>query len=152
MNGLQFYKERFASLSVKVTKGLMAPHKAVMLLTIMDLIRDGSITENKIFASEELKASFVIHWDELIGFSLTYSCSPWTPYWHMGKECFWHFRLKDGFQGDVESIVPRGKTASIGRIRRSIDYASLDDELFQLLTIESNRLELAKVLQKVFLN
>lgn len=33
------YVERLRNLSVKITKGVKAPHKAVMLITIIDFIK-----------------------------------------------------------------------------------------------------------------
>lgn len=139
MNHPSFYKyERLMrSLSVKITKGIKAPHKAIMLITIIDNISQGKIQSNKIDLSDELAKSFRAKWKCNIEGNKTfsmYSCAPWTPFWHLKKETFWHFRPKSN-SSNIEKLVGPGETASIGKMRNNIDYAYLDNELYELLLV-----------------
>lgn len=123
------------NLSVKVTHGVMAPHKAIMLISIIDLIKSNKITSNIIPADDLLAEAFKKNWNHFVANRKEFShfkCSIWTPYWHMKNETFWHFRtIQHNF--NVDSLVPAGQTASIGAIRSHIQYAFLDVALYELL-------------------
>ena len=141
------------NLNVKLTNGIKAPHKAIMLISIMDLIKDRKITSNKIFADELLAESFQINWNKYVSDKSIFShfkCSIWTPFWHMKYEPFWHFHpLIRGF--NVDTLVPPGQTASIGIIRDHILYSYLDNDLFELLQDSEYREKMREILIETFI-
>ena len=49
------YINQFSSLHVNKQRGQIAPHKAMLLLSVMDLVANGSINSNKIEFSEKLE-------------------------------------------------------------------------------------------------
>lgn len=128
------YAKMMRNLSVKVTKGIKAPHKAIMLISIMDLIKDGTIKSNKIFIEDVIADTFRKNWDIFISGEKRFSffvCSPWTPFWHLKKDGFWHFSPRNTLI-DVENLAPRGQTASVGKMRSEIQFAYFDSNLFAL--------------------
>lgn len=106
----------FKSLSVKITNGQRRPNKAIMLLSVIDLIRCGYLTENKIYIDDAISEAFHKNWKM---FLYDTSSSPWTPFWHMKREPFWHFMPKHS-QKEIEGIARPGETAPIGKMKRSI--------------------------------
>lgn len=136
------------NLSVKVTNGVMAPHKAIMLISIIDLIQFNKITSNIIPADAILAETFKKNWNQYVANKKRFSqfkCSIWTPYWHMKNETFWHFHPIDN-SFNVDSLVPAGQTASIGAIRSHIQYAYFDSDLYELLQDENSRETLREIL------
>lgn len=144
----QKYEKLIKGLSVKITKGIKAPHKAIMLITIIDCISKGNIHTNRIELADELASEFRNKWNYYIAgnknFSI-YSCAPWTPFWHLKKEPFWHFYLRSNCS-NVDNIVAPGETASIGKMRTNIEYAYLDNELFSLLSNATTRNQIKQTL------
>ena len=156
MNNILFdkYAAIMRNLSVKITKGIKAPHKAIMLITIMDFIKDGKICSNKIYISDEIAIAFKRNWDVLIRNNNTFSafvCSPWTPFWHLKKDGFWHFYPLNSLL-EIENLVPKGQTASIGKMRSAIEYAYLDVDLFEMLQDSFYRNKISEILFDVYVN
>lgn len=126
------YIDQFSNLNVHVSFGKYAPHKPVMLLTIISLIDSGEIWQNAIRPTDKLRTIFEAFWMNHVHDNTNYDIAPWTPFWHLKNEPFWHFKPKvAGF--DVDSLAAPGKTATIGSIRDNIEYAYLDQDLFELL-------------------
>lgn len=63
----QNYIYLFQNLHVNKRKGKRAPHKAVMLISVMDLIGEGVINTNQIEFSEELESRFKRNWQRYVG-------------------------------------------------------------------------------------
>ncbi len=144
----------FRNLNVKISKGIMAPHKAILLISIMELINGKRIPSNKIYLENELAITFKNNWEIFVKDNSVfnhYKCSPWTPFWHMKTEPFWHFKYYNGQIVEDGCIVDKGKTASIGQMRAYIEYAYLDTQLFELVQNPSSYHELRKVLLNTFI-
>lgn len=63
MNNLRFYCEKFSKLKVSNSrKRGNAQYKPILLLTVIDLIMSGVITNNQIFVSDELIQAFNKYW------------------------------------------------------------------------------------------
>lgn len=147
---LSTYIQQFATLHVHVEGGNVAPHKPIMLLAIIRLISSGKILNNKILANDKLKDEFDALWQRHVLEDSTYKPAVWTPYWHLKNEPFWHFKpLTVGF--NVDSLVAPGQTASIGKIQENIEYAYLDETLYNLLQSENNRYLLSRLLIETYL-
>ena len=131
-NELAKYIDLFSNLNVHVSFGQHAPHKPIMLLTVISLIDSGEIWQNVIQPTDKLKTIFEALWVNYGHDNTTYDIAPWTPFWHLKNEPFWHFKpKKDGF--DIDSLTAPGQTAKIGDIHDNLEYAYLDQELFELL-------------------
>lgn len=92
MSDINHYIEAFSNLHTAKIKGHKAPHKAVLLLAIIDLIEDGVISDPCIKLSEELINKFGDIWQRYIGNSTIFHPEISKPYFHMQHESFWSNR------------------------------------------------------------
>lgn len=145
------YIDQFANLNVLIRNGVSAPHKPILLLTIISLIESGDIWENAIRPTDKVRAIFEALWMNHVHKESPFAIAPWTPFWHLKNEPFWHFKPKKlGF--DIDNLVGPGQTASIGQIRDNIDYAYLDTELFEILQDKEFRVILQRQLIETYLS
>ena len=89
MSDINHYIEAFSNLHTAKIKGHKAPHKAVLLLAIIDLIEEGVISDPCIKLSEELINKFGDIWQRYIGSSTIFHPEISKPYFHMQHEPFW---------------------------------------------------------------
>ncbi|WP_309232613.1 hypothetical protein [Cylindrospermum sp. FACHB-282] len=89
MNNLREYCQRFSQLNVSSSrKRGSAQHKPILLLSVIDLIAQGIITNNKIPVSDDLIQTFDKYWN-LIG-SQSYKGGLHYPFFHLQNEGFWY--------------------------------------------------------------
>lgn len=80
---LSCYVVLFTSLNTAKRMGKTAPHKAVMLVSIIDMIQVGLIKENEFYFTEVLQRSFSLNWKRYVGDSLLFKPVAATPFWHL---------------------------------------------------------------------
>lgn len=146
-SSLTAYKNAFSHLHVKIEGGRRFPNKAILLISIMELVRCGYILNNQINLDDTIRVSFDYNWRMYIG---TEPPTVWTPFWHMKKEPFWHFKPLHSLDA-VEKLARTGETASIGKMKREIEYAYLDEVLFDIIQSQMGRSELLAVLKENYL-
>ena len=135
---MKTYIQLFTNLHTNTQKGVKAPHKAIMLLSVIDLVEYGVITSNKIEFSERLEKQFQHNWSRYIGLSNVFQPRVGTPFWHLHYEPFWKLVP---YEGGDEAIAMwlQGNPYSPGTTRKHIRYAEVDQDLFNLLQDETNR-------------
>jgi putative restriction endonuclease len=128
---LAYYCNCFANLNVSKTKERgTANHKPILILSVLELITQQSIVENQIFISNELIETFKQYWSIIVtGFSYTDALH--YPFVHLQRDGFWKVKFKDTYEGE------RIKTTN--KLKEKVEYAYLDDELFDLLQDSFNR-------------
>jgi len=147
---LATYVAQFMTLKNNAHSGEIAPHKPIMLMTIMSLIDKGIITKNQITPSAELAQEFKEMWDKYIPNDSHYTAAVWTPFWHMKNEPFWHFKCKkENFK--IDSLAEPGQTAKISDIRANVDWVFLDPALFIVLLNKNCRMFLCGALVDTYL-
>lgn len=70
-------------------KGCYAPHKAVMIMAIMDLVESGHITTNVIHLDKDLKDKFKEVWQRVVPIGSPFKCEFRNPFTYMDSEPFW---------------------------------------------------------------
>ena len=136
---LSYYCDLLASLNVSSTKKRgNAQYKPILLLSVIDLISQKIITENKILVSEELIDTFNKYWNILAS---EYKGGFHYPFFHLQSEGFWHLTLKPDFNG----LQPK----TMNKLKQSVEYASLDEELFTLIQDPESRKELIDTLIEI---
>lgn len=126
--GLLDYERRFSALRMNSVQGRVSPHKVAMLLAVIDAIQTGEVTNNRIFFSQALRSRFSKHFEGLAG--PRDHDHPHFPFFHLRSEGFWHHYVRSGMQSEYDQLsTARGP----GAIEKHIQYAFLDDELFELL-------------------
>jgi len=69
-----YFLEISSNLNRNKYKGCYAPHKAVMITAIMDLVESGHITSNVIRLDNELKAKFKDVWQKVVPVGSPFKC------------------------------------------------------------------------------
>ncbi|WP_320408086.1 DUF3883 domain-containing protein [Marinobacter sp. MC3] len=122
------YEKRFATLRMNRGGANKSPHKVAMLQAVMDLIELGETKTNQFRFDENLKRQFTKRFQELA--SPSDRNNPHLPYFHLRSEGFWHLKVRPGQQEQYQQLTT---ATSQGVIDAHINYAFLDDELFELL-------------------
>ena len=122
---MKTYLDYFSSLHTNTQRGVKAPHKAIMLLSVIDLVEYGVITSNQIEFSERLEQQFQHNWLRYVGQSDVFQPRVGTPFWHLNNEPFW--RLVP-YEGGDEAIGMhlQGNPYAPGTTRKLIRYAEID--------------------------
>jgi putative restriction endonuclease len=111
-----------------------APHKPILLLSIIRLFENGIFTNNQIFVLPELVASFKTNWSKLV---ITNHFSIFSlPFYHLNSEPFWKLIPNIGCEKWVES---KSSMRSLGNLTTAIKYAFIDEELSNILLLPENR-------------
>jgi putative restriction endonuclease len=142
---LNKYTQKFRALRQGVTKYGPAPHKAVLLLSVLRAIEADYITSNHIAVSPLLVSLFKTTWNILVR---TQHAAIFTlPFFHLKSEGFWHLQAKPGFDNWFKTTK---SLDSLNQLRIAVDYAYLDGELFILLMNTSTRNELKQALLETY--
>ncbi|MBZ9729504.1 HNH endonuclease [Salegentibacter sp. JZCK2] len=130
------YSNYFKKLNRGFNKNLgRAPHKPILLLSIIQLIAKDKITSNRIFITSEILLAFKQNWAQLV--TTDHSRNFALPFFHMRSEPFWHLVAKPGKR--IETT--RSKSIkSFNNLNESIVFAEVDKELFLLLQQPENQL------------
>lgn len=124
------YVEMFGNLSTGVQNGKKLPHKAILLLSILKLVDNGEIMENKILLNKTIAKTFANTWGDYLHNNKIPSV--WIPFWYMKSEPFWHFNaLSDEII--LQNLLCFAGHPSVGQMRNVISYAYVDDDLFSLM-------------------
>jgi len=138
-----YYDYRFRHLSTNKSGDKVAPHKPLLLLSIIDLVESGIITSPIIKLSDALVEAFkrnarlfasnVEHFKPNIG----------MPFFYMRSEPFWQLIPK------VDGVAPVANT--IASLRKHYIHARIDDELFRLLQDPATAQSLRRALIETYL-
>lgn len=160
---LGHYANAFSNLHTAKMKEHKAPHKAVLLLAIIDLVEDGMIATPRIVLSDELIDRFNQVWHHYLGISAIFSPDITKPFFHMQHERFW--RLVEFAESDLSLAaecypyvegykqtkeLPTG-AYSIKAMRNTFQFAEIDGLLFQLLQNADARAMLRVILINEYL-
>lgn len=145
MNGLDFYIERFGKLKTAYSKSRPAPHKALLLLSVIELIEKGVITSPKILLSDALVETFNSNSMQLFQDDF-FKPSIGQPFFFMKSEPFWNLVSENTADLDLKAT-----SYSIKNLRSKYRYALIDTELFVLLQNPSNRARLQDALVNKYL-
>jgi len=121
IKALNYYAKKFQRLRVDRAHGV-APHKPILLLSVTDLINRFVISENKIYLSQDLIS---------------------RPFFHMRSGKFWHLWANPGYEKVITSKV---KLKTFAEVKASIEFAYLDEDLFDFLKESKSRQSLTRIL------
>ncbi len=132
---LNYYISKFRDLNVN-KRGGIAPYQPLLLLSVIDLIGQGYILDNKIYLTTTLMSVFVKYRSQLS--TPNYQADLAQPFFYMSRadQTFWHLKPKPG----CEEIVGSGlRLNKVSLLLKNVEYAYLDDELFAILQSSINR-------------
>ncbi|MBP3716609.1 MAG: hypothetical protein J6I79_03810 [Paludibacteraceae bacterium] len=116
---VSYYKNRILSMKVSRLKGENNIAKPVLFLAILKGIEDGEILGNRVVLSDYLESKYK---EIFLSFRATKITSIAYPYYYLNSEDFYYVK------GNTTK-----KTPSIKFIKEEIEFAALDDELWDLL-------------------
>jgi len=117
-----------------------APHKPFLLLSVMDLIAQGVISENFIEPSYELVDTFNVYWSKIMPLGTRSTMA--YPFPRLARDGVWVLVPQEGYEGriDIDSI------SSMPKLLGVCAGAKLDDELYQFMCKPETREQLRAVL------
>lgn len=119
---METYITQFKSLNTAIQNGKPAPHKAILLLSVIDLIAQGELQSNRITLSDALCKRFRQNWRTYINDGReSKSTLIKTPFRYMNSESFWV-------------------------TKESANEATIDNRLYELLLSDENRMLLKQVI------
>lgn len=148
---LHTYLKKFKKLNVnhaeKNKKGSVAPHKPILLLSVIKLIEDGVIRSPRIYLTPELISTFKNYWEQLA--NSKYHREIALPFFYLKSDDFWKLVPKLGQQ---EALMTAKGIKTIGQLNARVSHAEIDEPLFQLLQGADERGELRQVLLDTYLD
>jgi len=149
---LAAYIERFQKLRLdkshsrwtELTKHA-APYKPFLLLAVMDLIAQGSITTNLIEITPDLGEIFSVYCSFVLSPGRRGSLN--LPFSHLRSDGFWHLLPQPGQEALVEAQL---QFKSIVKLKEAVLGAKLVDHLFELLCVQETRDALRQVLIETY--
>lgn len=130
-NSLQKYVRKMERLRIDRAHG-PAPHKPILLLAVIELIGQGIIRKNKITFSLDLAETSKQFW----GMARDRTFNIAMPFFHLKSDRFWHLHSNAGYES---KLCKARKLRAVSHIHEMISHATLDEELFVLLSDGSNR-------------
>lgn len=149
---VESYVKRFAKLRTdasparwSVATRHRAPHKPLLLLAVMDLFAQGSITINLVELTPELGELFTLYWARVMPADRLGNLA--LPFFHLKSDEFWHLVPVPG----KESVLAATRQIrSINHLGDTVLGARLDDDLYTSLCTEVSRDMLRAVLIETY--
>lgn len=118
-----------------------APHKPILLLSVIDLIEEGTINSNFIELSPDLGELFKIYWTIVMPSDKRGNIA--LPFYHLMSDKFWHLIARPGKE---ISLKESSAIRSIYKLVELTMGAKFEDELFNLILENEQRNLLRSVL------
>lgn len=134
---ISYYKNLLLSMNVARTHGQINLAKPVMMLAIIQGIENGSIKANRILYSESLISNYNALFKKYSNCTITSSV---YPFYYMWSEDFYFIK------GKKARTTPSAKF-----LRENVEYACLDDGLWELLQDAETRNELRDAIIQHFI-
>ena len=137
---LLFYLHKLSHLRTDRTGGWtaatqgQAPHKPILLLSVLDLFAQGRVTANLIEITPELGELFAAYWSEVMPPERRGNLA--LPFFHLRSGGFWHLLPRPGQEAALQAVRQVDTLSQLGKLTLG---ARLDDELFQLLQTTESR-------------
>lgn len=132
---LRYYASEFLKLHCANVRGKQILAKPILLLAVIQSLDDRVIVENKFpwgKGSETFNRFKTIYENLYKGYLPSeYQTPIFKPFFHLKSEGFWHLKLSN--------LVAYPKASSVGFLNRNIEYAFLDDNLWEVLQDPGNR-------------
>lgn len=145
---MEHYIQRFARLNANKNRKMWtavtthrAPHKPLLLLAVLDLFAQDSLTTNLIELSPDLVEIFDLYWHKVRPPSQRGSIL--YPFYYLQSEGFWHLLPHPGQESALAVYRPN---AGLSALNTLILGATLDDDLYWLLCTPESRHLLRTVL------
>lgn len=125
------YLELLSKLSVNVRNGHTAPHKSILLLSVLNFIEAGVLDDGKLYLNTDIEASFKSNWEKFVGDNDTFSCNLALPFYYMSSEPYWKL---------VKSpIYEHRDNYNLSSLKENFEYAQIDLQFIEFFKNKNNR-------------
>lgn len=132
-------------MSVNKNKSKTAPHKAILLLTVIDMIEKGEISSPFIQISDGLIENFERVWQANVPIHSGYEPRIACPFFHLSSSPFWELVKTSNYQGQTAY-------STIRALKRDYSGAIIDVGLFRMMKDPTSREELKCLLKSVYID
>lgn len=141
----QYYIDLLSQMSVNRNKSKTAPHKAVLLLTIIDMIEAGEINSPFIQINDGLIENFRRVWNTIVPGHSGYEPRMAYPFFHLSSSPFWELVKTPSYQGQTEYSTMKA-------LERDYSGAIIDVGLFRIMKDPISRNEIRTLLKSKYLD
>ncbi len=127
---LQIYLKAFQKLKRGTTKYGPAPHKPILLLSLLQAAQNQLIQSPQIYVTAELICLFKTTWSKLV--NTQHVCTFTLPFFHLHKERsgIWKLIANPGYE---VSLFSQESMSSLGTLNTQVHHAEISQELFLLM-------------------
>ena len=136
----QTYRDILLTITRGSYRGIFINAKPILVLTIIDAIEKDTVKNNKIYFSKELLEAYKQLTKEH-GLQIT---PLFKPFYYLSYESFWHLKWK--------TVAYNEQHPSPKFLRENIDYAYLDNALWDILQDQETRDLFRKSIEDYYLN
>lgn len=132
-------------MSVNKNKSKTAPHKAVLLLTIIDMIEAGEINSPFIQINDNLIENFRRVWNANVPNHSGYEPRMAYPFFHLSSSPFWELVKTPSYKGQTEY-------STLKALEKDYSGAIIDVGLFRMMKDPIRRKEIRTLLKSIYLD
>ncbi|MCZ2129358.1 MAG: HNH endonuclease [Bacteroidia bacterium] len=125
---LQKYLRAFKSLKMDRAHGGPAPHKPIMLISVLQTFKNGINNNQKIYITPELVAFFKSNWNSLV--TSNHDCRFALPFYHLTSDKLWKLIPNPGFENILQLSA---SMRSFANLNAAVNCAIIDEDLYELM-------------------
>lgn len=144
------YIEAVKNLKTNNKWGRKSPHKAVLMLTVIELYEKNILMDNEIRYDETLKSTFLKIWNLVLPNEPLFHPEAYLPFWYLQSDNFWHIVPIRGKEDILSLMHDTNIKPSEAKLIDSVKYAELDEDLYFLMTLPSGRSSLKRALLETY--
>lgn len=144
------YLEAFKNLKTNNKYSRKSPHKAILLLTVIEMYETNVLSENMILYDDNLKRTFQEVWERTLRDEPLFHPEAYFPFWYMQNENFWHIVPNRGKEDILTLLKDNHVKPSETKLKECVKYAELDEDLYFLMTLPTSRSSLKRVLLETY--
>ena len=144
------YTEAFKNLRTNNKYGRKSPHKAVLILTVIELFEKSILTDNEICYDDKLKSMFLKVWNRVLPKEPLFHPDAYLPFWYLQNDSFWHIVPIRGKEDVLSLMRDNNVKPSEAKLYDSVKCAELDEDLYFLMTLPSGRSSLKRALLETY--
>ena len=144
------YIEAVKNLKTNNKWGRKSPHKAVLMLTVIELYEKNILIDNEIRYDETLKSTFLKIWNLVLPDEPLFHPEAYLPFWYLQSDNFWHIVPIRGKEDILSLMRDTNIKPSEAKLVDSVKYAELDEDLYFLMTLPSGRSSLKRALLETY--
>lgn len=145
------YTQLFKNLNTSRVKRKHSPHKAVLILALMELVEEERITENRFVYDDSIKTRFHQVWNRFLSDDETFQATPHLPFWFLSSDGFWHIVPTMGNGSLVLAFLQARVKISESKLLDIVSHATMDEDLFFQFSMPTSRKVFREILLSTYL-